>query len=104
MEAHGEDLHAQVDDADLVDAVKSDFRSAPLKDADRAMLEFAAKLTRIPAKMAPGDLDALRSHGFSDEALLEIVHITGFFNYINRVADALGVDPEPEWSRSASND
>ena len=61
------------------------------------MLEFASKLTEAPAEMIPEDLDDLRSHGFSDEALLEIVHITGFFNYINRVADALGVDPEPEW-------
>lgn len=98
MEAHGEDLHAQIDDAELVAAVKDDFRSAPLGDADRAMLDFAAKLTAAPAKMQPEDLEVLRSHGFDDEALLEIVHITGFFNYINRVADALGVDPEPEWA------
>ncbi len=74
-----------------------DFRGAPLTPADRAMLEFAEKLTKTPSQTTPGDLDTLRGHGFDDEAILEIVHITGFFNYINRVADALGVDAEPEW-------
>jgi alkylhydroperoxidase family enzyme len=47
--------------------------------------------------MESEDLTHLRRHGFPDEAILEIVHIVGYFNYINRVADALGVDPEPEW-------
>lgn len=64
------------------------------------MLDFAVKLTETPQQMSPDDLDGLREHGFDDEAILEIVHITGFFNYINRVADALGVDPEPEWQVS----
>ena len=81
----------------MVEAVKTDFRKAPLSDADRAMLEFAEKLTLTPSRMAPEDLDRLRDHGFDDAAILEIVHIVGYFNYINRVADALGVDPEPEW-------
>ncbi len=80
----------------------SDFRTAPLNEGDRAMLEFAEKLTKTPSQSTPQDLEALRGHGFDDEAILEIVHITGFFNYINRVADALGVDPEPEWDESST--
>ncbi len=77
-----------------------DYRGASLSDADRQMLDFAFKLTRTPASMTPDDLERLRQSGFGDEAILQIVHITGYFNYINRVADALGVDPEPEWEVS----
>lgn len=80
-------------------AVKTDFRRAPLSEADRAMLEFAVKLTLTPSQSSPEGLARLRGHGFDDTAILEIVHIVGFFNYINRVADALGVDPEPEWGK-----
>lgn len=61
------------------------------------MLEFCVRLTRDPARMTRAEVDTLRSHGFDDSAILEIVHIAAYFNYINRVADALGVDPEPEW-------
>jgi uncharacterized peroxidase-related enzyme len=57
---------------------------------------FAEKTTRTPWAMRPGDLDALRLHGFSDEAISDAVQVIAYFNYINRVADALGVDPEPE--------
>ena len=77
-------------------AVKEDYRRADLRPVDRAMLDFAVKLTRRPQAMNRGDLNGLRMHGLGDEAILEIVHIAGFFNYINRVADALGVDLEPE--------
>lgn len=63
------------------------------------MLDFAVKLTRTPNQMKQADLQRLRQEGFNDSAILEIVHIIGYFNYINRVADALGVDPEPEWSQ-----
>ncbi len=87
-----------MDTPELVRQVMADFRTAPLDRADRAMLEFAEKLTKTPSQTTPHDLEVLRGHGFDDEAILEIVHITGFFNYINRVADALGVDPEPEWN------
>lgn len=61
------------------------------------MLDFSVKLTRHPDRMNDRDVERLRAHGFADEEILEIVHIIGYFNYINRVADALGVDPEPEW-------
>ncbi len=63
------------------------------------MLDFSVKLTQTPHQMSAEDLAILRGQGFEDPAILEIVHIIAYFNYINRVADALGVDPEPEWSK-----
>lgn len=65
-----------------------------MTDAQRALCEFAEKLTRTPSAMTPADLDRLRSCGLDDGAILEAVHVIGYFNYINRVADALGVDLE----------
>ncbi len=84
-------------DQDQVEKIKADYREAGLSAADATILDFAVKLTLHPSKMEASDLDGLKREGFTDVALLEIVHITGYFNYINRVADGLGVDPEPEW-------
>ena len=61
------------------------------------MLDFAAKLTRAPAAVEDSDLDALRRHGFDDAAILDVVQVVALFSYYNRLADGLGVDPEPEW-------
>ncbi len=61
------------------------------------MLDFAAKLTRAPASVEPADLDRLRGHGFDDAAIHDIVQVTALFNYYNRLADGLGIDPEPDW-------
>ena len=74
----------------------TDWRSAELEPADRALCAFAEKLTREPTKMSPADLDALRAAGLDDRAIHDAVQVVGYFNYINRVADALGTDLEPE--------
>ncbi len=58
------------------------------------MLEFVERVTMKAHEIQEEELAALRKEGFSDEDILEIVHITGYFNHINRLADALGVDPE----------
>ena len=58
------------------------------------MLDFAVKLTRSPGSMTREDVEALRAAGFSDTAIHDIVQITGFFAYYNRLADGLGIDPE----------
>ena len=101
MEAHGEDLRAEVQDRQdgeaLVEAIKRDYRTAALSDADRAMLGFATKLTQSPDTMAQSDVQALRAQGFDDQALFTVVQITGLFAYYNRLADGLGIDDEPEW-------
>ncbi len=75
-------------------AVKTDFRKAAIDAPTRAMLEFAEKATLHPHEMTPADLSALRQHGFCDEDILDITHVMAYFNYINRVADSLGVDGE----------
>ncbi len=84
-------------DLDRVEQIKADYREAELSTRDSAILDFAVKLTLHPSKTDASDLDRLKREGLSDVGLLEIVHITGYFNYINRLADALGIDPEPEW-------
>ena len=63
------------------------------------MLDFAVKLAREPRAMTRDDVEALRRAGFADPAILEIVQVTGFFSYYNRLADGLGIDPEPEEDR-----
>jgi uncharacterized peroxidase-related enzyme len=78
--------------------LRRDYRAADLSAADRAMLDFAAKLTQHAYRTTPEDLDVLRGHGFDDRAILQITMIAAWFNYVNRVADALGVgrpDPAP---------
>lgn len=81
-----------------VERIMEDYRTAGLSRKEQAILDFVAKLTLSPGAMKASDLDIMRREGLSDKALLEVVHIAGYFNYINRVADALGIDPEPEWT------
>lgn len=71
-----------------------DWRQAPLSEADRALCAVAVKLTRRPHDVSPADLDALRAQGFDDRAIHDAVQVIGYFNYITRVADGLGVEPE----------
>ena len=73
----------------------ADYRQAPLAPAERAMLAFAERLTRAPWDMGRADVDDLRHHGFDDRDVHDITQIAAYFNYINRVADGLGVAPEP---------
>jgi alkylhydroperoxidase family enzyme len=71
--------------------LRRDYTQAPLTDQDRARLDYAAKLTRQAWKVTPEDLDQLRGVGFDDRGILQINLIASWFNYINRVADGLGV-------------
>ena len=100
--AHADDLRAEVAGQDggeaLVAAVAADYRTAPLAEAERRMLDFAVKLTRTPAAMTREDVEALRAAGLCDEAIHDVVQITGLFNYYNRLADGLGIEDEPEWA------
>lgn len=74
-----------------MDALKRDFRSAPISGQDRVMLEFAEQITRDATQITPEFHDRLRAAGFDDRGILQITLIASWFNYINRVADALGV-------------
>ena len=73
-----------------------DGTSARLSPADRALCAFAEKLTLAPASMAEADVAALRAHAFDDRAIHDATQVVAYFNYINRIADALHVDLEPE--------
>lgn len=75
-------------------ALARDWRTAPLSEADRALCRFAEKLSHHQHDMATDDLDALRAQGFDDRAIHDAVQVISYFNYITRVADALGVEPE----------
>ena len=83
-----------VDDVSLVEAVKTDYRRADLSAADRRMLDFAVRLTRSPRESSSADVEALREVGFSDVAIHDIAQVTALFNYYNRLAEGLGVEPE----------
>ncbi len=76
--------------------VKRDFRAARLSDRQRVLCAFAEKLTLSAQSMEREDLETLRGADLSDEEVLDAVQVISYFNYINRIADALGVDPEPE--------
>ncbi|MBP6823051.1 MAG: peroxidase-related enzyme [Acidobacteria bacterium] len=80
----------------MAETIKRDFRQAGLTTRELALCEFAEKLTLSPAKMTREDCDALRAVGLTDRDILDAVEVISYFNYINRVADALGIDPEPE--------
>jgi uncharacterized peroxidase-related enzyme len=64
--------------------------------ATRNVLDFAVKLTLTPGKMTGADVETLRRDGLEDRAILDVVQVVAYFNYVNRVADGLGVDLEPE--------
>lgn len=82
-------------DESLKKALKDgDWRDAPLSERERAMLAYVEKLTKHAYRVTREDLDALRAHGFNDQAILQINMIASYFNYINRVADGLGVGKE----------
>ena len=78
-------------DEAFVKALVEDYENVPLSEADRAMLDYATKLTRNATRVTPQDHARLRAAGFDDRGILQITLIAAWFNYINRVADALGV-------------
>jgi uncharacterized peroxidase-related enzyme len=80
-----------------VETIKRNYTVAELSPADREMLDFVVKLTRNPASMCEEDVSGLREHGFDDTAISDIVQVAALFNYYDRLADGLGIDPEPEW-------
>ncbi len=94
MESHAEFLRLASLDEELAYAIKRDWKSADLNEADRVMLAYVEKLTDNPVLVERGDIEALREAGFNDQAILQINLIASWFNYINRVADGLGVGRE----------
>ncbi len=78
----------------MVEALEKDYASAPISAQDRVMLDHVIKLTKDATKVSKHDIEGLRKAGFDDRGILQITLIASWFNYINRVADALGVGRE----------
>jgi uncharacterized peroxidase-related enzyme len=81
-------------DEELIEALKTDYTNAPISEAERVMCDYVVQLTQDAVKITPVFHEKLRAVGFDDTAILQITLIASWFNYINRVADALGVGRE----------
>jgi uncharacterized peroxidase-related enzyme len=88
-------------DDGLVRSLEEDYTQAPITNAERAMLDYVVQLTKDATQISSQNHERLRSEGFDDRAILQITLIASWFNYINRVADSLGVGREPV-SRASS--
>ena len=97
MTHHRRGLRLLLKDDALLERIESDWVTAGLDDRRSAMLQFAETLTRTPGAMKPEDIEALRSAGFSDRDVLDIVEVIAYYAYANRIADGLGITLEP-WS------
>jgi uncharacterized peroxidase-related enzyme len=78
----------------MVRALEEDYQTAPISEQDRLMLDYVVQVTKDATRISPADHERLRAAGFDDKAILQITLIASWFNYINRVADALGVGRE----------
>ena len=85
-----------IDDEGLLTQLKSDHKNADVQPADRAMLDYAARLTTAPHSVSEADIEALREAGFDDRAILDIAQITAYFAFVTRMADGLGVELETD--------
>ena len=81
-------------DKELVDALETDYTTAAITPQERLMVDYVIKLTKDATRCSKDDIEALRTAGFDDRGILQITLIASWFNYINRVADALGVGRE----------
>lgn len=91
MDSHAEFLRRVTLDEGMVAALRADYRTAPITPAERAMLDYVVDVTVDATRVSRATLDGLRAHGFDDRGILQVTLIASWFNYINRVADALGV-------------
>ena len=91
MTAHGEALRTESKDDSLVEGVKQDYTQLNLPPAVRAMLDYAVKLTVAASSVNEDDISALRSHGFDDRDILDIVYVICLYNFNDRMADAMGI-------------
>ena len=91
--AHGRQLAKITGDQAFADSVQRDYRTAKLPEKERVLLDYVWKLSKTPGEMTEADMDRLRAAGWSDAQIVATVHVTGFFSYMNRVAEAFGLSP-----------
>jgi uncharacterized peroxidase-related enzyme len=101
LTAHGAAVRALSGKPELGEAMVMNYRAADLSPRQRAMLDFAAKVTTDSATIGEGDRQGLRDVGFSDRDIWDIANTTGFFNMFNRVANAIHMQPNPEYHGQA---
>ncbi len=75
-------------------AIEQDYREADLSPRERTILDYAVKLTLNPSEMQRSDVERLRGAGLSDGEILDVCQVTSYYNYVNRLADGLGVELE----------
>jgi len=75
-----------------------DHRRADLSPRERALCDFAVKLTQLAAEIDEADIDALRAQGLDDVDISDAIQVVSYFNYVTRVADGVGIEDEPEWA------
>ena len=95
--AHGAAVREYADEPKLGELMVMNYRVAPLEARQRAMLDFAAKMTKASAAIEEADREVLRQAGFSDRDIWDIANVTGFFNMTNRVASATAMAPNEEY-------
>ncbi len=78
-----------------------DYRKADLSPRERVLCDFAVKLTHLAAEVDASDIDVLRAQGLSDTDVSDAIQVIGYFNYVTRVADGVGIEDEPEWRPSS---
>jgi uncharacterized peroxidase-related enzyme len=98
MEAHADDLRAEGATIELAEHAKHDYRRADLTPRERALCDFAVKLTHLAAEVDQADIDALRAVDLDDAAISDAIQVVGYFNYVTRVADGVGIEDEPDWT------
>jgi uncharacterized peroxidase-related enzyme len=99
VEHHGAGLRRLTEDDVLVEALQANqVTSADLSVADRALLRYAVKLTKDPSSVVEADIEALRTVGFDDQGIHDACQVVAYFNYVNRIADGLGVELEARFA------
>lgn len=94
MSHHGASLHMLTKNAELVKQMKKDYTKADIDEKTKAILDYAVKLTIKPNSVKNDDVNLLREKGCTDREILDVCQITSYFNYVNRMAEGLGVELE----------
>ena len=94
MTHHGTAFRQLTDNENLLSQLIQDYSSAEITDSEKVMLKYVEKLTLKPATIEESDLQGLRSWGYSDRDIFDINQVVAYFNYVNRIADGLGVELE----------
>jgi uncharacterized peroxidase-related enzyme len=84
-------------DESKVRAIETDYTTAPLSERERVIADYAVKLTLNPEQVCEPDMEPLRAAGLGDEEILDACQVTSYYNFVNRLAQGLGVELEEHW-------